>query len=459
MKLKILITIILFLTLDLNAQWLKVSEDKHHLVYENGKPFLWIGDTAWELFHRCDREEVELYFKDRAEKGFNVVQAVILAELDGIKVPNSYGELPLIDDDPLQPNEKYFEHVDWVIEKAKEYNIYLALLPTWGDKWNKKWGVGPILFDNTKVSEKYCEWLASRYKEHNNIVWILGGDRNPETQKHEEITRAMAKGLQKGDDKKHLISFHPMGDKTSSMWFHNDDWLSFNMAQTGHWRRHEKVYKIINDDYKTEPTKPCINGEPQYEDIPVRLTLDNERFTAYDIREAAYWSILSGAFGHTYGNNNIWQMWKPGREPVLGARIPWYLAIHQPGSMQMSYVRKLFESRPFLKMIPDNQILTDYFGQDYDNIKAARGKDSSFFLVYLPQGNTVKLQMKKLKADSVSGFWYNPREGVSKKINTFENPIKDMGFIPPTSGPRTDWILVLDDANKNYTDPAKFNFK
>ncbi|MEN8193205.1 MAG: DUF4038 domain-containing protein, partial [Bacteroidota bacterium] len=328
-------------------------------------------------------------------------------------------------------------------------------LPTWGDKWHDE---GATIFDTIEKAEKYCEWLSDRYKDQPNIIWILGGDRNPDSEKHQEIIRAMARGLRNGESKKHLITFHPMGDKTSSIWFLNDKWLDFNMAQTGHWRRHEKVYKLITNDYNLEPIKPCINGEPQYEDIPVRFDVSNERFTAYDIREAAYWSILSGAFGHTYGNNNIWQMWTEERESVLGARLTWKQAIHHPGSTQMGYIRKIFESRPFLELVPDQQILSDYFGQDYDNIRTARDKNGSFFIVYIPQGQTTRLRIQKLKAESVSGYWFNPREGISIKIEQFENPNKDMDISPPTSGPRTDWILILDDASKNYPDPIEFEF-
>ena len=192
MKVKYVLFIILILISNISAQWLKISEDKHHLVYDNGEPFIWIGDTAWELFHRCNKEEVELYFNDRSKKGFNVVQAVILAELGGLKKTNSYGEYPLIDNDPMKPNEKYFEFVDWVIKKAAEYNIYLAVLPTWGDKWNKKWGTGPVIFTDTNTSEKYCEWLSNRYRDNWNIIWILGGDRNPETpEQREEAVKNM----------------------------------------------------------------------------------------------------------------------------------------------------------------------------------------------------------------------------------------------------------------------------
>ncbi|MEW6161069.1 MAG: DUF4038 domain-containing protein, partial [Verrucomicrobiota bacterium] len=84
---------------------LKVSENRRYLVTEHGAPFFYLGDTAWELFHRLNREEAELYLRHRAENKFTVIQAVVLAELDGLNDPNPYGHTPLKNNDPTQPNE------------------------------------------------------------------------------------------------------------------------------------------------------------------------------------------------------------------------------------------------------------------------------------------------------------------------------------------------------------------
>jgi hypothetical protein len=97
---------------------LKVSENQRFLQYENGDPFFYLGDTAWELFHRLSREEADLFLETRAAQGYNVIQAVVLAELDGLRVPNYEGNLPLIDMDVTRPNEAYFEFVDYVVDKA-----------------------------------------------------------------------------------------------------------------------------------------------------------------------------------------------------------------------------------------------------------------------------------------------------------------------------------------------------
>src|SRR5690554_4837157 len=103
-----------------NAQLprLKISPDRRYLVTEDGQPFFWLGDTAWEMIHRLNKEEVLFYLQDRAAKGFNVVQTVILAELDGLGTPNAYGHKPLIGHDPCQPNDAYFQFVDQIIQWA-----------------------------------------------------------------------------------------------------------------------------------------------------------------------------------------------------------------------------------------------------------------------------------------------------------------------------------------------------
>ncbi|MFW6287984.1 MAG: DUF4038 domain-containing protein [bacterium] len=141
---------------------LRISKNKRFLVKDDGSPFFWLGDTAWELFHKLNREQAETYLKNRASKGFNVIQAVALAEHDGIRTGNAYGKKPLLknesgDYDPSIPDlmgdYNYWDHVDYVVEMADTLGIYIALLPTWGDKYNLKWGVGPVIFtaDNAEM--------------------------------------------------------------------------------------------------------------------------------------------------------------------------------------------------------------------------------------------------------------------------------------------------------------------
>jgi len=251
---KILLTIVSFAVFAqvLVAQSFTVSANKRYILKE-GKPFVWVGDTAWELFHRLDREEATFYLGKRAVQGFTIIQAVALAEMDGINKPNAYGEKPLIDNDPTKPNEAYFKHVDFIIDKANELGLNIGLLPTWGDKvFKDKWGTGPEIF-NENNAKIYGKWIANRYKNRTNIIWVMGGDRNPRPGTTDEaIWNAMAAGVVEGlgGNDKGLLTFHPQPNKEgSSEWFHDEAWFDFNMFQTGHCRD-AAVFDRIQGSYE-----------------------------------------------------------------------------------------------------------------------------------------------------------------------------------------------------------------
>jgi len=439
---------------------LKVSESGRFLVHEDGSPFLYLGDTAWELFHRLDRKEIDIYLSDRAAKGFTVIQAVALAELDGLNTPNAYGHRPLIGEDPARPDirpgaqDDYWDHVDYVVNRAEELGLFVGMLPTWGDKWVKRWGIGPEIFTRENA-EVYGEWLGRRY-ENKPVIWILGGDRSPEDERHIEIIRAMARGLERGDRGKHLITFHPQGGQNSATWFHQDDWLDFNMIQSGHARPAKPNYQYMLENRSLQPVKPTLDGEPCYEDHPFKGEIWNRRnepgvllpwFDEWDVRRAAYMSLLAGACGHTYGDHNIWQMWIPEREPLSIARTPWREALHDPGSRQMKFFRGLFEARPFHRLLPDQELVADQNPEGEDHVRAARDSDEKFAVIYIPTGRPVDVQLDRLPAEQLTAFWFNPRQNSAQLIGTFRRTSRRV-FEPPTRGRNNDWVLVIDDAGE-----------
>jgi hypothetical protein len=443
---------------------LKVSENRRFLVYEDGRPFFYLADTAWELFHRLNREEADRYLQDRARKGFTVIQAVALAELDGLADPNPYGHLPLLDNDPARPDVKegpvndYWDHVDFVVEKANSLGLYVGFLPTWGDKWNKKWGKGPEIFTPANAAV-YGEWLGRRYRDR-GIIWILGGDRPVETEAQKEILRAMAHGLRKGDGGNHLVTLHPTGGSGSSEPFHDEDWLDFNMRQNGHVAEFTGRYDTTRADYDRVPAKPVVDGEPIYEDHPVSFdAVKLGHSIAADVRRPLYWDLFSGACGHTYGHHSVWQMWAPGREPVNNPLLPWYEAISQPGAGQMQYARRLLESRPFLTRVPDDTVVvtdrvpTSVPGAGRYRFVATRDSEGRYAMVYAPVGRPFKVRMDAIRGARVKAWWFNPRDGNATPIGDFANA-GDRAFTPPDPGEPLDWVLVLDDAAQGFPLPG-----
>ena len=429
---------------------LNVRAGQRFLLTDEGAPFFYLGDTAWELFHRLGREDTTRYLEDRAAKGFTVIQAVVLAEFAGLTEPNADGHLPLRNSDPLKPNDLYFQHVDWVVKEAAELGLRIGMLPTWGDKWNKKWGQGPEIFTPENAAA-YGEWLGNRYKEQ-PIIWILGGDRPVENERHKEILRALAAGLKKGDGGKHPITFHPMGGHSSSEWLHDEKWLDFNMLQSGHGARDIANYQMIARDYARKPPKPCLDGEACYEDHPINWKPENGWFDDYDVRKTAYWSVFAGACGHTYGCHDIWQFLSDARPPVSSARTPWRKALGFPGSSQVGYLRKLIESRPFFHRVPDQSLIAGDTLKGTDHIQACRGDDGSYAFVYSASGKQFTVDLSKLTCERLHTWWFDPRTGAATDAGDLARDGKK-DFTPPSSGRGNDWVLVLDDAARKYNMP------
>lgn len=423
---------------------LRVSEDQRHLVTERGEPFFWLGDTAWELFHRTTREEAFLYLENRAAKGFNVVQAVALAELDGLQVPNANGDFPLEGMDPSRPNLKYFEHVDTVIRRANELGIYVALLPTWGDKFVKRWGVGPEVF-TPENAYTYARFLAERYQQ-DDIIWILGGDRNPDDTEDSAIVDAMAKAIREVVGHRQLISYHPQGGSSSSDYFNDRDWLDFNLFQSGHWKPDIYNFEMIGKDMVKTPKRPVLDGEPNYEDHPIAWKQGAGCFGSFEVRRAAYWSILSGAFGHTYGNHNIWQFWQPGRDAISWARTPWTQAMDYPGAFQMGVMKQLFESLDWQQMQADDAAVQNYFFDEPAKIKAAVAVNGQFAVVYTPYGYSFDFDRSKLNnSRSLTARWADPRTGHCIFIGFIPLEPSLLHFDPPMDPHRgNDWVLIIE---------------
>lgn len=442
---------------------INISDNRHYLVDEQGHPFFYLADTAWELFHRLSREEADMYLKDRARKGFTVIQAVAIAELDGINTPNTYGHLPFIEEDPTRPairegtDNDYWDHVDYIIRRANEQGLYMAILPTWGRYWHD--GSNPIF--NTQNVRIYGRWLASRYRDA-KVIWVLGGDRNPENNEQREIIRQMARGLIEGDQHTHLITYHPTGFCGSAQFFHNEDWLDFNMRQNGH-NHWAEAYKMTRDDWnRTNPVKPVLDGEPIYEDHPVAFDAGKRGHSvAADCRRALYWDLFNGACGHTFGHHSVWQMWNPDRisYPVNNPLLPWYEALDQPGAEQMQWAKSLMLSRPYLTRIPatdvvlpENHITSAWPGEGIYRIAATMDTDGTYLMVYAPIGRRFEVNTTVIRGNRLIGWWYNPRNGTTQKIGRVERAER-VSFISPNPGEELDWILIIDDASKKFKNP------
>jgi hypothetical protein len=446
-----------------NQDQLRVSENRRFLVRSNGAPFYWFGDTAWEIFHRANREEAEHYLQKRVEQRFTVIQAVVLAEFQGIREPNAYGDLPLVNEDPATPDEAYFRHVDWIVRLANRLGLTLGMLPTWGDKIGQTNGDGPPIFDR-RNARIYGEYLGERYRDA-DVIWILGGDRVVDDHEKLEIWRSLGGGLRAGDQGRHLMTFHPRGGdehiSTSARVFPNDDpLLDFNMRQDGHFNG-TPTWARIASDYALVPAKPVIDGEPIYEDHPIGFDAAKYGYSsAIDCRRFLYWDLFSGAFGHTYGHHSVWQMHSPSRgEGVNKPLNYWREAIDSPGAWQIRHARALLESRPFLTRIPDDSLIVPANvpngvpGAGTKFMNATRSIEGAYGMIYSATSRSYVLNPKSLSGGSFQYWWFNPRDGGHVDLGVFRRSSL-IEVTPPFKGEDLDWILVIDDAAQDFPPPG-----
>jgi hypothetical protein len=447
---------------------LRVSDNGRFLVKQDGTPFYYLADTAWELFHRQNREDVDTYLEDRAEKGFTVIQAVALAELDGLNTPNAYGDRPLLNNNPATPDvvdgpdNDYWDHVDYIVDKAESLGMYVGFLPTWGSyvRDNDK-----KVF-NASNAYTYGRFLGERYKD-DPLIWILGGDKPADTDQLKEIWRAMARGIAVGvsgseDYSQVMMTYHSWAETSSSNWFHNEPWLDFNAIQSGAKRWNNPcLYECPEHDYGLRPVKPTVDIEVNYDDSVVNWDPDQCCYTDYDVRKGSYWSVFAGGHGITYGTRNIWQFWTPDRAPVSYPQKYWYDSLDLPGAFHVAIQKQLMLSRPFLTRIPAQDLLESDPGAEGNRVQATRNQDGAYAFVYIPnEGQSVSVDLSQLSGDTIDAWWFNPRDGrtytqtgepTTEPFDQFPST-GTHDFTTPASGP--DWVLVLDDASRGYGAPG-----
>ena len=450
----ILLLLVSGFTASQGQQRLTFTTTEHGLLCNN-RPFFWLGDTGW-LLMQMNPDDVRFYLNDRAAKNFTIIQMMAIRTHFRNKVPtdrlvpNYAGETPFSSLDPIELNETYWRHIDFIIDAAREKNLTVAIATMWGRDADS------LFPDALKNNELYGRLLGSRYRRRDNIIWLVTGeyekindnwrkDNQVISDEQRELLRAIAHGLEAGHEGRHLMTIHPVG--TSSDDFHNDSWLDFNMQQT--WGHANADVTRISADYRKQPAKPVLNGEPGYENRP-----EAPSSTAWKCRYEGYWSVFSGAFGFTYGADRVWQF-----------HLDWKDALQDEGASDMQHLRFLMESRPMGKRIPDQSVLTSDAGKlssEPTYCAVTRASDGSYVMVYSTMGKPFTIDLKVLSGARVNAWWYSPRDGrcyneqFQQTIRPFEiaNTHQPHNFTPPTSGLNQDWVLVLDDAERKFPAPG-----
>jgi hypothetical protein len=422
-----------------SATVLSLSGNGRYLVDQNRVPYLLQGDAGWSLIVAADDHAVEQYLKNRRDKGFNAVLVNLIEHRYSKKPPlNAAGDAPfLVPGDFTTPNETYFAHADGVIRKAGEYGIQVLLTPIYlGYVGTDEGWIEELKKLSPEKCLEYGRFLGKRYKNFDDIMWVMGGDRNP--QDVLEKVDLIALGIREFD-KRHLFTAHGNSEPSTPEQFGSGGWLNINSSYSC-----ERVHERLSSDYNHQPILPTFLIESCYE--------GEHNSSEVQIRRQAYWAVLCGGFGHVFGNNPIWHFDAPGLYPINGT---WQPAMDLPGSVNMMYWGRLFRSRRWFDLVPDqkHEVITggvgEFLGDDY--LAAGRTLDGSTAMAYMPTKRTITVDMSKIAGTQALAWWFDPRTGQAASAGSF--PTRGMqNFSPPAEG---DWVLVLDDASRQLPPPGK----
>ncbi len=451
---------------------LRISENGHYFIDHEGKPFFYLADTAWMLFCKLTESECREYFEDRAGKGFTAIQVVIFRDLFEPNTPNVAGIRPFASDADMNAVRLNDEWIDWVVHItriAAEYDLVMALLPTWGDKWNEHSNsAGPVIMDE-QSAKRYCRQLSDALAGCENVIWVLGGDSPVQRLEYARVIRGMAAGIREGGSGDRLMTFHPSGMGSSAV-FHADAWLDFNSLQTSHYKPNIPGYLYVERLFHEEPAKPCLDMEPNYE-LSLMFAIGRRpeglpyspMFSAYDVRKSLYRTVLAGAAGFTYGCEPIRQFIRPGDRVHIwrDAGLPdWHAALSAPGSDQLALLPRILSERSYLTRVPAQELIVPhrerapwpdrmavgipFAGQEnldpVAHISVARSTDGSWIMAYMPVRQLLEIDTSGMTGERIRVSLYDPE--LAEPRHVFETAKESTIRLMPDRD--LDSFIVLD---------------
>jgi Protein of unknown function (DUF4038)/Putative collagen-binding domain of a collagenase len=446
-----------FITLDPSGRYLINS-------FTN-KPVFLVGDSAWSLITQLSDADVELYLSDRAARGVNYIWCAAADNTYQAHPPRDFnGDRPFDGDDFTHEDEKYWAHVDYVLQRAAAHGITVALDPAFVGLTPADGYLASYQKSGSGVLAAYGEFLARRYIESPNLIWALGGDVNPGTGVLPKI-EALAEGI-RAHDQVHLMVGEGEPQHSSVDTFGLTNWMDLNWL----YFHTTNIPLGVAGNYAHGSGLPSFLGEGWYE--------SEHEISEFEYREQGYWAVLSGA---NLGDGGFGSspMWYFNAGPIARAGEPdWRSQLGSEGAKGQTYFGNLFRSREHWLLIPDlnheamtsgydsrgmlssaqesirAQIRQEPYRLGSESAVAARTTDGQTIISYIPNGSlsTVAIAMDKITDPDgeTKCWWFNPRDGSSSLIGTLAARGTHK-FTPPD---RNDWVLVIDSERAGLPAPG-----
>ncbi|QSA98079.1 DUF4038 domain-containing protein [Methylococcus sp. EFPC2] len=400
----------------------KVSADARYLTYANGKPFLWLGDTAWSALIAASPSEWESYIDLRKKQNFNVIQ-VHTGQGWVKRSRDRSGNAPFMGSGPsLQWNPAYWREVERKVRYANSQGlmVYFTAIAEPGPGFPKT---------NTTEVRRFARNLAARMNGY-FVVYapVADGIPTPQIDAAGAELAASAPG--------HLVSAHPRVKFDPAQAFHDKRYTDFAGLQSGNGWVHDPYLKEPRKAfsapvavqnaidwtlalYNQAPRKPVINMEGVYDSMRLQNGENLYYQQPYPVRlprSMAYLAMLSGSKGITYGAGGVWNWGNTGNQATIG--WPLDTALARPGATQMRYWFDFFSGMAWWNLVPQHQLIYDQSSNPLNRMAFAKTPDGRLGVAYLPENWQITLDLRDF-AGPVSAKWYNP---VSNAWNTTAEP-------------------------------------
>ena len=379
---------------------LRVSPDRRRILDADGNAVLIQGDAAWSLIANLTLEDARFYIEDRRRKGFNTLIVSLIEYCFSQDPPRDLaGNEPFTTPGDFRtPNEAYMAHAEQVLQVAADQGMLIMLAPAYlgypslfpGYETRPQGWYDEVLANGPEGCRAWGEYLGQRFGRFENIIWMIGGDRNPGDTA--PALTALAQGI-KASGIDNLFTAHVLPECSPVDVFPEHQWLDLNPTYT-----YDIVHRKMQDDWVRDPAWPFWLIESTYE--------GEHNASHQQIRRQAYWSVLTGGNGHCMGNNPVWPFEEGWRE-----------ALDLPGSAAMARWGAFFRGLPWGDLKPDlkRRIATDGLGEarGLDRVTTASTDDGRLTVAYLPVQRALTINSGQLAAPHLRATWFDPRTGRS----------------------------------------------
>jgi hypothetical protein len=416
---------------------LAVGPTGRYLVDQNGKPFLLVGNAAWSLIAQLTDTAADTYLADRQQRGFSAILVNLIEhQLSDSAPADIYGIKPFTGTVFTTPNAAYFAHADHIIQSAAAKGILVVLDPTYlGFGCGSQGWCAEIQAASDADMTAWGQFLGSHYGGYDNIIWVIGGDDDPPAAVKPKLVDVV-NGIRQYDTR-HLFTAHNMRTEMAIVPWTGATWLTVNDTYTD-----GLEYTYAQTAYAVSPAMPFYLIEANYE---------GEGASPDQNRAQSYWTVLTGGFGHFFGNCPLWGFGTVQSAPFCSG-TDWRSALGSQGSQGMTHFGKLFNARHWYGLVPDlaHTVLTSGYGSGGSYVTAAYAADSSSIIAYLPSGGTVTVSGSRLRDSTMTAWWVDPSSGAATLVGTVSSRTPQ-NFTAPSGA---DWVLVIDSPSFGFATPG-----